>query len=210
MAPRRKLSLFKKRPVRKGGYALAKRVARTTRQSRIYYVTQKVYKTSAFQASSAGQFLAAFQFNIAGIGGNLSAFQQLYDQYSIRKIVYKIIPKFTTATTSQNNIVNLTTCLDYDDSVVPPDVTNVYQYQNCKMTRGNRIHTRVLYPCVNFIVDGGAVAGNSIKRSPWIDMTNSLVPHRGIKLGIDALPLGSDVLDYDIEVIYSLAFKNIR
>lgn len=207
MAPKQ----FKRLPYRsaKKGFKAAMRKSRITKQ-RVYYVTQRTYKTSAFQASSAGQFMAAFSFNLTAVGGNLSAFQQLYDQYKIKKIVYKIIPKFSQAMTDQNNIINLSTCIDYDDTVPPASPAEVYQYQTCKMTRGNAIHTRTFNPCVNFIVDGGTTAGNSIKTSPWIDMANPLVPHRGIKIGIEALPIGSNPLDYDIEVIYSLAFKNVR
>lgn len=183
---------------------------RTTTVSKVYNYVQKTYKTSAFQASNAGQFLAAFSFNLAGVGPNVQPFTALFDQYKIRKIIFKIIPKFSQANTAQNNIVNLSTALDFDDSNSPGSTAAVYEYQTCKMTRGNKIHTRTFRPYVNAIMDGGTAAGNSPRMSPWLDCANTLVPHRGVKLAVEALPLASELLDYDIETIMYLSFKNVR
>jgi len=181
----------------------------TSARSNIYNYKQTYYKTSAFQASPSGDLLLGFSFGLSNLGSNLTAFQQIYDQYSIRKIVMKFIPKFSAVESNVNNLVPIMTALDFDDADPPTSVQAVQEYQSCRITRGDRVHTRVFKPCANALMNAGAIAF-APKPSPWLDLGNPNVPHNGIKLAIPALPSGANDLDYDIEIITYVSFRGVR
>jgi len=206
MATRRKAPLrrYKKRG---GGYRGARRLARINRP-KIYYYKQTYYKTSAFQLTDTAPTLSTFSFTAQTLG-NMPAFQTIYDQYSIRKIVIKFIPKFNLMASTTSSSVQFTSVLDYDDNNPLPNPGAAWQYQSCKMTRGTQIHTRILKPCANAVFDavGGGLAP---KKSPWLDLSNLNVPHYGVKLACEQLPSGATPLDYDLQVVFYMAFKNVR
>lgn len=154
--------------------------------------------------------LQGVSFNLGQVGGNIGAFTSLYDQYSIRKVVYQLIPKFNvsdpnTASAAGGNLPMIATCIDYDDGNTPANIGDIIQRQNAKLHR-SKIITRVVKPCANFVVDAasGALA---VKQSPWLDITNINIPHFGIKLGITST--GVD-MDFDVVCKYYLAFRQVR
>lgn len=169
------------------------------------------YKSSAFQVVPGTDTFGAIQFALQGMitAAQLAAFQGLYDSYSIRKVVVKLLPKFNSIDTNSNSLVPIFSVIDTDDATLPPNLETLYQYGTCKMTRGSSIHTRVIKPCVNVVVDG-PTAGAMIKRSPWLDLGNSNVPHYGLKYGIPQLPSGANPLDYDLEITSYVAFRGVR
>lgn len=162
----------------------------------------------------AGPALGAYSFNLGQVGGNLGPFTSLYDQYCIKKIVFKLIPKFTDSDlataggTLGSGIPLVATCLDYDDAIAPAALGDVMQRQNAKLHLSNKVITRVWRPTCNFVVDA-AGGGLSQKTSPWLDVTNISVPHFGLKFATQTTPTGIDA-DYDTVVTYYLAFKQVR
>jgi len=193
---------------RRGRYAGVRRRARISRQPKIYTYKQIYYKSSAFQMTSGSPLLSTFQFTLNGAGGNVPAFTQIYDQYKISKVVIKFIPKFNMMASDVGSSVNFVSVIDYDDSNPLPNTGAAWQYQSCKMTRGTAIHTRILKPSANALFDAssGALAP---RKSPWLDCNNTSVPHYGIKLACNDLPAGANALDFDLQVIYYIAFKNV-
>lgn len=181
---------------------------RRTIRPTIYHYKQTYYKTSALQLTDTAPTLTTFAFT-AGTVANMPAFAQIYDQYSIRKVVLKFIPKFNLMASTVSSLVNFTSVIDYDDNNPLGSPQDAWQYQSVKMTRGTQIHTRVLKPSANAVFDavGGGLAP---KTSPWLDLANINVPHYGVKLGCEQLPTGAAALDYDLQITFYLAFKNVR
>lgn len=199
------------RKKRGGGMIAARRRARMMRQPKVYYYKQQYYKTSAFQLTPGSDFLNTFAFTLNGAGGNVGPFTALYDQYSIRKIVARFIPKFNSMESTVSSSVSFISVIDKDDNNPLGSVNQAWEYQTCKMTRGTSIHTRILKPCANAVFDGTSTsAGLAPKTSPWLDCGNPAVPHYGIKCAVPALPAGANPLDFDLHVTYYLAFKNVR
>lgn len=184
---------------------------RVSPKYRIYNFKQTQYKTSALQAVASADTLVGYEFGLNAIDPqNLGAFKRLYDDYSIRKIVVKIIPKFTDVGSTTNNLSPIMTATDMDDSDVTSLSPNeLAAYQTCKITRGNAVHTRVYKPTVRLNADAGAPAF-SIVKSPWIDLDNDSVPHYGLKLAIPGLPAGATALDYDLQVTMYIAFRGVQ
>lgn len=161
-------------------------------------------------AAAGGTYLAAYNFQLSQVGGNLGPFTALYDQYRISKIVYQLVPKWNSSdldTTHQGgNLPMIATCIDYDDGNAPANFGDIIQRQNAKLHRGSKIITRTFKPCANFVVDASTGALSS-KQSPWLDATNTSVPHYGLKLGITSVQAPQD---YDVIVKYYLQFRQVR
>jgi len=209
------LATRRKAPVRRykkrGGYRGARRMMRMRSQPKVYYYKQAYYKTSAFQLTDTSDLLSTLSFTLNGAGGNVPAFTQIYDQYSIRKIVVKFIPKFNSMESNVSSSVNFCSVIDFDDSNPLGSINEAWQYQSCKMTRGTSIHTRIFKPSANAIFDGTTTAaGLAPKKSPWLDCSNIQVPHYGLKLAVPQLPSGASPLDFDLQATFYLAFKNVR
>lgn len=169
------------------------------------------YKSSAFQVVPGTDTFGSINFALQGMipVTQLSALQALYDSYSIKKCIVKLLPKFNSIDTTANSLVPIFTVLDFDDSTLPTSLDQLYQYGTCRMTRGSAPHVRTVLPCANVVVDG-TTAGAMIKRSPWLDLGNSNVPHFGLKYGLPALPAGASPLDYDLEVTTYVSFRGVR
>lgn len=182
----------------------------------IYHYKQTVLNPTGASgfliAGGGGGALGAYAFNLGQVGGNLGPFTSLYDQYCIKKIVFKLVPKFTDQSMGQassgGGVPLIATCLDYDDNNPPASLGDIMQRQNAKLHMSNKIITRVWRPSVNFVIDA-AVGGLSQKISPWLDVTNVSVPHYGLKFATQSLPTGTDA-EYDTIVTYYLAFKQVR
>lgn len=162
---------------------------------------------------ASGDFLAAYNFQLSQVGGNVGPFVGLYDQYKIRKIVYTLYPKFNTsditqtvAGTTGGELPMVATCLDFDDSNTPANFGEIIQRQNAKIHRAGRPITRVFTPSVNIVADA-STGGLMTKRSPWLDVSNINIPHYGLKLGIQGSSLDQN---YEVVVKYYLSFKQVR
>lgn len=165
------------------------------------------------QTGGSGDYLAAYNFTLAQVGGNLGPFTSLYDQYKIKKIVWQLVPKFNGSDLQQGASLGgeqpmVVTCIDYDDSNNPANIGELMQRQNCKIQRAGKIITRTFRPSCNFVIDA-ATGGLSQKTSPWLDVQNITIPHYGLKLGIQGMPTGTEA-NFDVIVKYYLAFKQVR
>lgn len=114
-----------------------------------------------------------------------SDFTNLYDQYCIKKIVVKMIPKINSNVVSTGGVTagNADLCqvhsaIDYDDALAPTSVAPLVEYESYKMTRGSQIHTRVFTPRVELNVGSSDSAPKSYQ---WLDCDNTGIQHRGIK-----------------------------
>lgn len=163
-------------------------------------------------AVSGTQVAGATQFTISDLPSSTD-FTNLFDQYRINKIVWKLIPKYTEvalvpgSATQNANLQQIHSVLDYDDATAPTSISQLTQYQNHKMTRGNQVHTRVLIPKVETMVNG---ASNAPKSYVWIDCDDTTVFHRGVKFIVPSPGTTGTTLYYDAEFTFYISCKNVR
>lgn len=179
----------------------------------VHYFTRTAFSPNFTQAVTTTASGNAINFQL-GFIPSPTDFTTLYDQYKILAIKMQLVPRFTNAivaTGGTNQILgNIWSVIDYDDTNTPTAVTELLQYQNCKRTRMDKIHTRYIKPRYNPPVTGGQVV-QTPTRNEWIDIANANVPHNGIKFWFDQIagPAGTQ-LSFDLIVKYYFCCKNVR
>ena len=124
-APKRKM-------VRRKQYA-RRSMLPISRRPNLYHMKRKVFYQDAIVVS-ATTYANAWSFNLSQLP-NYTDFTNLYDQYRINKIVFKIIPKFSEAsinagTANNANLAQIHSVIDYDDAVTPTALSDLVQYQS--------------------------------------------------------------------------------
>lgn len=153
---------------------------------------------------------------------NSSEFTALYDQYQIKGVKVEIIPKFTQmdgltgsspgVPASSMQLPNIASVLDYDGIGTFNTMDVLCEYQNLKMTRGNRVHKRYFKPAVQSAVyQGLASTGYNPKKNVWLDCNNASVPHYGLYGLVTVSDTDTNIrIDCDARITYYLAFKNVK
>lgn len=152
---------------------------------------------------------------------NYSEFQNLFDQYKIHCVVISFVPTFT-----ENNFFDMLNAevsampriqsiIDLDDDTALGSENEMLQYQYVKKTRGNRVHTRKIFPRVQSpVYDNLLSFGYATNRGkPWIDTTKADVPHYGLKVMVDAVTSSTSAVNMDlwrIEATYYLSFRTVK
>lgn len=186
---------------------------RAVRRASVYNYKRSVYVQSFAVASNAGNQIA-FAPVLSSVPGN-NDFTTLYDQYMIKKVVFKLIPRGieTSIGTGTTNLgFNIHSAIDYDDSIAPTGPNDLLQYQSYKMTPANRILTRVWVPKTNAGVlnSAGTIVPGAPKAFQWIDVGQTNIPHYGLKIYIDPTNTTGQVMPYDAVVTYYMSFKGVR
>lgn len=176
----------------------------------VYDFKRKIYYENLFIVNSGTPLGYAFQQTLSQLP-NYTDFTNLYDQYMIKKIVVKIIPKITqhnlaTTTIGNSDLPQLHSVIDYDDATTPTSVSQLVEYQTHKMTRGNEVHTRVIVPKVELDV---AAATSAPKAYQWLDCDASTVNHRGLKFWFNAPQSANMTVYYDMLVTCYFSCKNV-
>lgn len=162
------------------------------------------------------------RFNINQIP-NITEFSNLFDQYSLRKVVVKFVPWTNDApVTVTGNLLHSTSpildyCIDLDDADPPsPSQVGLQQLRernNHKTVRMFKPHTIVIKPRAR---GGIGVADSSVQpigliRPRWINLSEPNVPYFGLKLifsGINPGAAGSFIMR--ATVTYYVKFKGPR
>lgn len=138
---------------------------------------------------------------------NSTEFQNLYDQYKITAIKWKLMVR-SSDYASGITAPKILSVIDKDDSLAPTNMSEILQYQNLKVSQFGTSHTRYLKPSVGYqLGDLTTLVNMRAVGKGWIDMANPNVPHYGIK-GI--ITPSSTALAFDLLCTYYLAFKNVR
>lgn len=184
----------------------------------VYHFKRSVYYQNVISVDNLTNYVTAWGFTLAQLPG-YSNFTELYDEYRINKVVMKIIPKFnevvipTDSSSGEVKVLSqVHTAIDYDDSLSLPQASaldDICQYQNHKMTMGNRMHTRVLVPRVELAADSSYSAP---KARQWLDCDNATALHNGIKVCIPKLQSANTSLEinYDVQITTYLSFRNVK
>lgn len=174
----------------------------------VQYFKRSFISEGFITAPAGGPTFGTIQFTLNQLP-NYTEFTQLYDQYKIKGVKVKLVPRYNVADINAQAISQLLTVLDYDDSTSPTAVSDLLQYQNMKMTMTNKIHQRYLAPRSNRNVaqpgPASPPAASPVKQ--WIDCGFPTVLHHGIKYAVTA---GSIDIKYDLYCTYYVAFKNVR
>lgn len=135
----------------------------------------------------------AFQFNQLP---NFSEFIQLYDSYRINKMVIKYVPNINSANAGSTPMCQFHSVLDYNDATPLTLLTSAFEYQNWKMTRGAKVHTRTLTPAIlDGVGNAGGVTPSFVKPAykQWIATSSANIPHFGLKWVAEATTNVSDI-----------------
>lgn len=191
-------------------------IGRVPPSSQIYRYVRTKYYQNAVSVGTGANLSNAWAFRLSDMPGSAD-FTSLYDEYRIEKATIKFIPKFTQTNTvlgdpvANSLLTQFFTCIDYDDALALPvgtAIDDITQYQSCKMTRGNRVHTRYLVPKLELTAGGTSSAPKSLQ---WIDTDNASLIHNGVKYVapiLNGLPANT-LLFWDVEVKLVIAFRNV-
>ena len=130
--------------------------------------------------------------------------------YKIKGVKVIIKPQQTmSATTVQQGNAwankKLYTAIDTLSVISPTTVDQIREYQNCRESIITKPHTRYFRPQ---IIDSG---GKYNPGSKWISTDQIDLQHYSLLLAIEApQTISPTVFEFSYEVIYYLAFKNVR
>lgn len=168
---------------------------------------KRTYAVQGWLFAPAGtDTFGVIQFNLSQLP-NHTEFTQLYDQYKIKGVKVKLVPKYNSVDITSPGSTQLLTVIDYDDANAPTTINDLLQYQNMKMTTSNRIHGRYLVPRSNTEVSNSGLGVASAPKRQWLDCGYPTVQHHGIKYGVVA---PANDTKFDLYITYYLAFKNVR
>lgn len=169
-------------------------------------------------AATTAQYYA-FSFALQDLD-QVTTFSSLFDQYKFLEVQFCLIPRSNAvdynakAVATPANAVNpfMYVVVDRDDSVLPTTIAQLSQYDNCQICNSFTGIEIQLKPSITpSIWAGGVFSGYSISSPKYLDISNTTVPHYGIKVGIQPLQVGStQVIAWDIQLRYKVSFRNVR
>jgi len=173
---------------------------------------------SQFQ-QGAYQFGGSLQFMLKHVA-NFAEITNLFDNYRIKSVYVKVIPGFNSSdVVGTLNIPIMHYTVDVDDASVPLNRTEVLQNSKCKSVRLDQPFTIAFKPRAQTIVQSQAnagatqIAGGLLPMNTWLDTSNQVVPHFGVKFWMDEFPnvSGSTAAKGMVKfsVTYILETKNV-
>lgn len=153
--------------------------------------------------------LTGYNFSLGDIP-NPTEFTNLYDCYKINAVKITFLPQMTVSNSlgSVNNpdaSARFFSAIDYNDSGAVSTIDQIREYQSVKCTPILRKHSRYFKPK---IMDAGSVYNPG---SRWLTCGSTAPNYFGIKIAVE--PMGSSTtlsMDYSIECIYYMSFKNVK
>lgn len=183
------------------------KVPRELSNDRIHYV-KRTANGGTFTVSNLAFTGVGQQFSLNQVPA-FSEFTALYDQYKINAIKVIFLPPFTGRMTilsidSPQTSARFMSAVDYNDNTGPANMDEIRQYESCKMTQIHEKHERYI-PSPKFINSSGQNVND------WISTSSPSTAHFGIKFGADPTNQTNTLsFQYNIEVVFYLAFKNIK
>lgn len=186
--------------------------------------SDSVIVTTSDVSSAATYKRLELQFRLIDVAGQ-SEFLALYDQYRIKYIKVKIIPRTEVNTNLQTSItgiflppIRILHAIDYDSATgsVTPD--QLRQYGTCKEILYRDINNKDLTvfftpACLQQIYESFGNTGYSPKFWQWLDVNDNQTLHYGLKILLDNKAAFTDVqigMGFDYDVQYYLEFRNSR
>jgi len=184
---------------------------------------RKVYSFEVSLATTSVQQTATTSFFAAGNGitqlaptlsfvDQASTYTGLFDQYRFIKVEWTFRPMFEGFNFQTTDYVPVIyTVCDYDDGVNPGSTAAMREYQNCQQHQYETFTISVQPHCADAVYGNSAFSSFGNVVSPWIDCTSTLVPHYGLKIGIDAGNTGQTNLQrWSMQTRLWMQFRNVR
>jgi hypothetical protein len=155
--------------------------------SRIHqFVRTGVSNVSIGQNAAGLDTLAAFKFRLSDLT-NSTEFTNLFDEYRIVKV--ELTFRWDHAPATVGAALNLGvppfyTVVDYDDASTPAVITDLFQYESCKMwdlSKGPAVV--VVHPKISTAAYGAGVFTSYTNTRSWVDNASPSVDHYGAKYG---------------------------
>ena len=159
------------------------------------YHFKRVVSSGIISTVANTNYFNQYSYNLQQLP-NYTEFSALYHNMRINKLVVRFVPTFTanemvnptTGTTPNWNMPNISTIIDFNDASMPASEDVFLQSSTLRITRGNKIHTRIFTPAL-LGVNYEGVGSNSYtpKFKQWLSTQNSgdlATPHYGLKIYI--------------------------
>lgn len=206
---------YRKRPTlrRRRRYTRRRIMSRslTKRALKVHHF-KRTFALNFISSSSAGDVLGAYLFTFSQLP-NYAEFTNLYDQYRINKIVVKFIPTHNSSDVSvaAQSIPNFNTVLDFNDATPLTLQSQLFEYQNWRMTRGTQVHTRVFRPStLDATSTSGAITATNPTWRQWISTVNSDVPHFGLKYCAEGTTFADGAMAWRPYVTFYFSCKAVK
>lgn len=207
----RKARMYRSVGLRSFGTTVGRFIGRKI--SNAVHTFRKEVQMPALFETSADQHLA-YQFTANQLP-EWPQFQEIYDQYMIKKVVLTFEPQWSGSNT--NAVAPFQRWIrivhDYDDATPLAAETDYLEYTNCKSRLASQPRTirTVLYPKV---LKPAYILGGSFQTQPaksgWLDTDSYTVPHLGLKVFTPTLGLTNGYVMYRVRATFILKFKNSR
>jgi hypothetical protein len=136
---------------------------------------------------------------------NVAEFTTLFDQYRINYVVLKFM--CGTLETNSTDNATMTIACDYDDGNAPTNVSDLFQYDNCKIySYGKDINVK-LKPRIAMAAYGGAFTSYANAGGMWLDVASPAVEYYGVKA---CLTRCNAQCTYRIYATYYIELKSTR
>jgi len=152
---------------------------RQSLDNKIYSIIQSLPATTITSSNLANVY-GAYSYTISTLD-QITAFQNLFDQYRIRMIEVEFLPGVNDNNTAASNMGLFATVIDYDDASVLTSFNQALDYTNCLVGTGYESQRRVFKPHVAEALYSGTFTSYGNLESPWVDMVSSTVQHYGVK-----------------------------
>lgn len=189
--PRRSFKRSRSRSRSRGPFKRRRSVRRMRKTGRgALYRAPIPFKENSYYSTTVatdvnGNYFEALNFSITDIS-NWSNLAVIFDQFKLRKIVWRIWPNFADADSGDTRMPQIHSVIDIDDSTTPTAVSDLQQYDNYRTTFASAVkpHKRVLYPKMRQMINE-IDTGVAIYRPVNGKIDNSADPtFLGIKWGL--------------------------
>lgn len=211
--------LFRRRP--KTSWAARKRMYKRMSKRTKIHTFRRVCQTNNISIASDNIFALTPQ--LADLP-NSSEFTTLYDQYKIKKVIYRIEKPFTNnSLDSSGSVVGNTYTTnkfirvvhDYDGGTLPTSENQFFEYDNMKSYSacGVKPIRITLYPKVLnsvFLNDTATNTAIAVAKPQWLDVAYPNVKHYGLKLFCPQLASTGNSQFLRIIATYIIQCKNTR
>jgi len=149
---------------------------------------------------------------------NYSDFTNLFNEFKINKISVQFIPRVTShgitdvESTDPAVVALLATYVDKNDLTSPASMNEIYENQNCKVTRGSQMHTRTFVPHVRLEGPDATSASYAItNKNCWINVDNKEVYWLGLKYWYQATKAATeDSIVFDVIKTFYISCRQSR
>lgn len=188
---------IRRNPMRKRSMPKRSRFGNKRLRRQVHIFKRTAYlgtATASISAAGVATPIAnAHQFSLSQLPG-VSEFSNLFDQYKITGARIQYTPAASEGIIQPG--VNASAALgysrvhsviDYDDASAPSSEDQLLEYGSHKSTAPFATHSRYIKPKVLHEIYRSAVATSYAPRaSTYLDMTNTDIPHYGIKVWVSA------------------------